>query len=324
MDEMTAASIYYYDEHTAHADFFSEVLDGLQRQPRRFPPKFFYDERGSGLFDAICRTDEYYLTRTEQQLLQTNAADIAALIGERCLLIEPGSGNSEKVRLLLDELKPAAYLPMDISRDFLYQAAGQLARDYPWLEVHAACVDFTAPLTLHWCPADAHRLIFFPGSSIGNFDPEQAVHFLRNLQGVAGANGSLLIGVDLKKDPAILNAAYNDAQGITAAFNLNLLYRIQRELGADIEPEQFTHHAFYNDQLGRIEMHLVSQQEQAIQIGDQRFQFATDETIYTESSYKYSVEEFIELAARAGCISRQVWTDAENLFSLHYFDMKAQ
>lgn len=323
MTEMSAASIFYYDEHPTHADFFSEVLDGLQRQPRRIPPKFFYDERGSELFDAICRTDEYYLTRTEQQLLQHNAADIAALIGERCLLIEPGSGNSEKVRLLLDELKPDAYLPMDISRDFLYQAAGQLSRDYPWLEVHAACVDFTAPLNLPWCPADAHRLIFFPGSSIGNFDPEQAEQFLRNLQGVAGKNGSLLIGVDLKKDPAILNAAYNDAQGITAAFNLNLLYRIQRELGADIEPEQFTHRAFYNDQIGRIEMHLVSQQEQAIQIGDQRFQFATDETIYTESSYKYSVDEFIELAARAGCVSRHVWTDADNLFSLHYFDVKA-
>ncbi len=323
MNGMSAASIYYYDEHPAHADFFSEVLDGLQRQPRCISPKFFYDERGSELFDAICRTDEYYLTRTEQQLLQRHAADIAALIGERCLLIEPGSGNSEKVRLLLDELKPAAYLPMDISRDFLYQSAGQLARDYPWLQVHATCVDFTAPLSLPWCPADTQRLIFFPGSSIGNFDPQQAELFLSNLRGVAGENGSLLIGVDLKKETAVLNAAYNDAQGVTAAFNLNLLHRIRRELGADIQPEQFTHRAFYNDQLGRIEMHLVSQQQQAIRIGDQRFHFATDETIHTESSYKYSVQEFIELAARAGFVSRQVWTDAEALFSLHYFDVKA-
>lgn len=323
MNGMAAASIYYYDEHPAHADFFSEVLAGLQRRPRQIPPKFFYDERGSELFDAICRTDEYYLTRTEQQLLQHNAEAIAALIGEPCLLIEPGSGNSEKVRLLLDELKPAAYLPMDISRDFLYQAAGQVARDYPWLEVHATCVDFTAPLSLPWCPADAHRLIFFPGSSIGNFDPEQAENFLRNLRRVAGKNGSLLIGVDLKKDPAILNAAYNDQQGVTAAFNRNLLYRIQRELDAEIEPEQFTHRAFYNHQIGRIEMHLVSQQPQAIRIGEQRFGFATDETIFTESSYKYSVQEFIELAARAGYVSRQVWTDADELFSLHYFDVKA-
>jgi len=323
MNRMHAASIYYYDEHPAHADFFSEVLEGLQRQPRRIPPKFFYDERGSELFDAICRTDEYYLTRTEQQILQQHAADIAALIGERCLLIEPGSGNSEKVRLLLDELKPAAYLPMDISRDFLYQAAGQVARDYPWLEVHATCVDFTAPLNLPWCPADAHRLIFFPGSSIGNFDPQQAEQFLSNLRSVAGKNGSLLIGVDLKKDPAILDAAYNDQQGMTAAFNLNLLYRIQRELGADIKPEQFTHRAFYNGQRGRVEMHLVSQQAQEILIGDRRFHFAADETIHSESSYKYSVEEFIQLAARAGYVSRQVWIDADDLFSLHYFDVKA-
>ena len=323
MNHMSAASIYYYDEHPAHADFFSEVLQGLQRQPRQIPPKFFYDERGSELFDAICRTDEYYLTRTEQQLLQRHAVDIAGLIGERCLLIEPGSGNSKKVRLLLDELKPAAYLPMDISREFLYQAAGQVARDYPWLEVHATCVDFTAEFSLPWCPADAHRLIFFPGSSIGNFGPEQAEHFLSNLKNMAGENGSLLIGVDLKKDPLILNAAYNDAQGLTAAFNLNLLYRIQRELGAEIKPQQFSHRAFYNDQLGRIEMHLVSQQQQAIKIGDQRFRFAADETIYTESSYKYSVQEFIELAARAGYVSRQVWVDADNLFSLHYFDVKA-
>lgn len=323
MNGMTAASIYYYDEHPAHADFFSEVLAGLQRQPRQIPPKFFYDERGSELFDAICRTDEYYLTRTEQQLLQQHAAEIAELIGERCLLIEPGSGNSEKVRLLLDELKPAAYLPMDISRDFLYQAAGQVALEYPWLQVHATCVDFTAPLSLPWCPANAQRLIFFPGSSIGNFDPQQAEQFLANLKSVAGENGSLLIGVDLKKQPDILNAAYNDAQGVTAAFNQNLLYRIQRELGAEIEPEQFSHHAFYNDRLGRIEMHLVSQQPQAIRIGEQQFGFATDETIFTESSYKYSVQEFIELAARAGYVSRQVWTDADNLFSLHYFDVKA-
>ena len=199
------------DRHPPDADFYAEVIAGLNRRPRRIPPKFFYDERGSELFDAICRTAEYYPTRTEQALLQQHSIEIADLIGERCLLIEPGSGNSEKVRLLLDELRPAAYLPMDISRDFLYQAAGQIAQDYPWLEVHATCVDFTAPLTLPWCPPERHRLIFFPGSSIGNFEPPQAETFLRNLTAVAGPQGSLLIGVDLKKDPAILNAAYNDA-----------------------------------------------------------------------------------------------------------------
>ncbi|MDZ7804482.1 L-histidine N(alpha)-methyltransferase [Thiohalophilus sp.] len=319
MSKMPA--VYYYDEHPPEADFYAEVIDGLKHRPRRISPKFFYDERGSELFDAICRTEEYYPTRTEQALLQQHAGEIAGLIGERCLLIEPGSGNSEKVRLLLDVLHPSAYLPMDISRDFLYQAADQVAQEYPWLEVHAACVDFTAPLSLPYCPPATRKLIFFPGSSIGNFEPEQAEVFLRNLTSVAGAQGSLLIGVDLKKDPAILNAAYNDRAGVTAAFNLNLLHRIRRELDAELDPGLFEHDAWYNDTLGRVEMHLVSQQAQQLKIDGQLFEFDKDETIHTESSYKYTVEEFIDLAGRAGFTSRQVWTDPDNLFSLHYFDV---
>lgn len=314
--------VYYYDEHPPEADFYAEVIAGLKRRPRRIPPKFFYDERGSELFDAICRTEEYYPTRTEQALLQQHAGEIADLIGERCLLIEPGSGTSEKVRLLLDVLRPAAYLPMDISRDFLYQAADQVAQEYPWLEVHAACVDFTAPLSLPFCPPGGRKLIFFPGSSIGNFEPEQAQTFLHNLRPVAGPQGSLLIGVDLKKDPAILNAAYNDRAGVTAAFNLNLLHRIRRELDAGLDPDLFEHAAWYNDTLGRIEMHLVSRQAQQLTIDGQLFEFDKHETIHTESSYKYTVGEFIDLAGRAGFTSRQVWTDPDQLFSLHYFDVR--
>lgn len=313
-------TVYYYDEHPAQADFFSEVLQGLSQCPRAIPPKFFYDERGSELFDAICHTEEYYPTRTEQALLRKYGNEIAQLIGDRCVLIEPGSGNSEKVRLLLDDLKPAAYLPMDISRDFLFNAADQISNDYPWLEVHATCIDFTAPLELPYCPPDIHRVIFFPGSSIGNFEPSKAIDFLKNLANVAGANGSLLIGVDLKKDPAILNAAYNDAQGITAAFNLNLLTRINRELAADIAVENFAHHAFYNSEQGRVEMHLISKQPQILEIAGQRFELAQDEHIHTENSYKYTVEEFIQLAGQAGFVSRKVWIDDDNLFSLHYFD----
>ncbi|TDY02765.1 L-histidine N(alpha)-methyltransferase [Thiohalophilus thiocyanatoxydans] len=322
MSGIPQTRIRFYDEHPLMADFFGEVLSGLQQRPRCISPKFFYDERGSELFDAICRTEEYYPTRTEQQLLQTHAAEIAELIGEQCLLIEPGSGNSDKVRLLLDQLQPAAYLPMDISRDFLFQAAEQVANDYPWLDVYAACVDFTAPLNLPWCPDDGRRLIFFPGSSIGNFDPGQAEVFLRNLHNVAGDQGSLLIGVDMKKDPAILNAAYNDSEGVTAAFNLNLLHRIQRELNAELDPALFRHHAFYNEDQGRVEMHLISQRAQTLKIGDQQFHFDKDESIHTESSYKYTVEEFTDLAGRAGFTSRQVWTDPDQLFSLHYFDVR--
>lgn len=314
------SAVHYYDEHPAQADFFREVLQGLSQRPRVIPPKFFYDERGSELFDAICHTEEYYPTRTEQALLCNHGNEIAQLIGDRCVLIEPGSGNSEKVRLLLDDLKPAAYLPMDISRDFLFNAADQISSDYPWLEVHAACIDFTAPLELPYCPPDIHRVIFFPGSSIGNFEPSKAIDFLKNLANVAGANGSLLIGVDLKKDPAILNAAYNDADGITAAFNLNLLHRINRELDADIDIDNFAHHAFYNPELGRVEMHLVSQRPQTLNIAGQQFELARDEHIHTENSYKYTVEEFVQLAGQAGFVSRKVWTDKDELFSLHYFD----
>jgi len=320
MASNSGQAVYYYDEHPAPADFFSEVLQGLKQRPRVIPPKFFYDEYGSQLFDAICHTEEYYPTRTEQALLRNHGREIAQLIGDRCVLIEPGSGNSEKVRLLLDDLKPAAYLPMDISRDFLFNAANQISSEYPWLEVHATCIDFTAPLELPYCPENIHRVIFFPGSSIGNFEPSQAVEFLRNLATVAGSNGSLLIGVDMKKDPAILNAAYNDTQGITAAFNLNLLTRINRELNANILLDNFAHRAFYNTELGRVEMHLVSKQVQTLQIAGQQFELAEGETIHTESSYKYTPQEFIELAARAGFISRKVWTDRDELFSLHYFD----
>lgn len=321
---MGEPAIHYYDEHPPEADFYREVTEGLSRRPRRIAPKFFYDQRGSELFDAICRTQDYYPTRTEQALLQQSAAEIAELIDESCLLIEPGSGNSEKVRLLLDELRPSAYLPMDISREFLYQAAESVAREYPWLEVHAACVDFTAPLTLPGSLPNDHRLFFFPGSSIGNFEPQQAESFLRNLAAVSGEQGSLLIGVDLKKDPAILDAAYNDSDGVTAAFNLNLLERMQRELDARLQADLFEHHAFYNDELGRVEMHLVSREPQVIEIGAQQFEFDKGESIHTESSYKYTVDEFIELAARAGFNSRKVWTDPDNLFSLHYFDVASR
>lgn len=314
------SAVHYYDEHPAPADFFAEVLQGLGKHPKEIPAKFFYDERGSELFDAICHTPEYYPTRTEHQLLRRHAGEIAALIGNRCLLIEPGSGNSEKVRLLLDDLRPAAYLPMDISRDFLFSAADQLSRDYPWLEVHATCVDFTAPLALPHCPEGAHRVVFFPGSSIGNFKPAQAREFLANLATVAGSNGSLLIGVDLKKDPAILNAAYNDAAGITAAFNLNLLDRINRELDADILLENFRHRAFYNPEHGRVEMHLVSNRQQTLTVAGCQFELAEEESIHTENSYKYTIEEFVDLAGQAGFSSRAVWTDSDNLFSLHYFD----
>lgn len=315
------AQLSFHDCHPQPNNFFRDVIHGLSRRPRRIGPKYFYDERGSRLFDAICRTPEYYPTRTEIGILERNVEDIARHIGPRCVLIEPGSGNSRKVRILLDRLKPRAYLPVDISRDYLRSTAEHVAAEYPWLAVHAVCADYTAPLALPDCPPHMQRLVFFPGSTIGNFDPAPASAFMRNMAGLAGPGGGLLIGVDLKKDPAVLHAAYNDAQGITAAFNLNLLTRINRELDADFDLARFHHRAFYSTDLGRIEMHLVSTGNQQVRVGGQRFDFARDEGIHTENSYKYSVGEFQALARRSGWTPVAVWTDPAQLFSVHYFQV---
>jgi dimethylhistidine N-methyltransferase len=321
MNAQTIGDIQFYDEHPKPVDFYAEVMHGLQRMPKLIPPKFFYDEVGSRLFDAICEVPEYYPTRTEMALLYEHAEEIAALIGKECLLIEPGSGSSQKVRLLLDALQPAAYMPMDISRTHLLNAAQQLSEDYPWLEVHATCIDFTTEMKLRFCPPSVHKVAFFPGSSIGNFEPIDAIGFLRNMANMVGAGGGLLIGVDLKKDHGILNAAYNDAEGITAQFNLNLLSRINHELDGKFDIDSFQHKAFYNPHVGRIEMHLSSRDNQVVKVGDKVVNFDKAETIHTENSYKYTVEEFSGLARAAGFDLVSVWTDSDDLFSLHYYQV---
>lgn len=313
-------NIRFTDYHPAPADFFAEVMQGLQQQRKVIAPKFFYDAIGSSLFDAICELDEYYPTRTEMQILTEYAEEIAEMIGERSFVIEPGSGSSTKVRLLLDDLKPHTYMPMDISRQHLRQSAQQLAAEYPWLAIHAACADFTTPLKLPIQPAAANKVAFFPGSSIGNFEPLAAQAFLRHLGNTIGIGGGLLIGVDLKKDPDVLHAAYNDSDGVTAAFNLNLLTRINRELQADFDLDSFEHKAFYNQELGRIEMHLVSDREQQVHVSGEMIPFQPGESIHTECSYKYSIREFQTLAVAAGFKPVKVWTDADCLFSVHYFE----
>lgn len=319
MTAQSIGAIRFYDNHPGAVDFYTEVISGLQDNPKAIPPKFFYDETGSRLFDAICELPEYYPTRTETALLQQHAEEIASLIGKECLLIEPGSGSSQKVRMLLETLQPTAYMPMDISRDYLLHAAQQLAADYPWLDVHATCIDFTSELKLHSDLPHAHRVAFFPGSSIGNFEPADAIIFLRNIARMVGVGGGLIIGVDLKKDESILNAAYNDAQGITAQFNLNLLTRINRELDADFNLELFEHEAFYNSDAGRIEMHLASRLSQTVTIGDVQINLLDHESIHTENSYKYSIEEFALLAKMAGFDLVNAWADVDRLFSLHYY-----
>lgn len=316
------SKIEFYDFHPALADLKQEVMSGLACKQKKISPKFFYDETGSKLFDAICDVPEYYPTRTELGIIQDNMDKIVDCIGENCVLVEPGSGNSQKVRTLLEVIEPTAYMPMDISKQHLINAANRIAEDYEWLDVHAACVDYTAPFEMPHDIPHARKVAFFPGSSIGNFEPEDAVRFLELIANMVGKNGGLLIGVDLKKSSETLDKAYNDAAGVTAAFNLNLLSRINRELGTDFDLLGFSHQAFYNENLGRIEMHLISERDQQVVLEDLKFEFEKGETIHTENSYKYSVDEFIALAENAGFESKQVWTDSKHLFSVHYFVLK--
>lgn len=300
--------------------FLDDVFRGLERPQKELPCKYFYDEAGSRLFDAICGLDEYYPTRTETALLEAHGAEMAALIGPGVCLIEFGCGSLLKTRLLLDALeRPVAFVPIDISDGHLTRSAAALAAEYQGLKVLPMAADFTRPIELPEQARDltARRVGFFPGSTIGNFDHPSAVQFLRNVAEMTGKEGALLIGVDLKKDEDILVRAYDDQGGVTAAFNLNIIERINRELNGDFDPRAFRHLALYNDEKGRIEMHLVSRKEQTVTIQDRAFRFQDGETIHTENSYKYHVEEFAGLAAQAGFSVFKTWMDGDGLFSLH-------
>jgi L-histidine Nalpha-methyltransferase len=320
MREDGSGTFAFHDLAPGEESFRDAVLAGLGREPKTLPCKFFYDERGSALFEEICRLPEYYLTRSEIAILEQQAGAIAARIGPHARLIELGSGASIKVRILLRALvDPAAYVAVDISREWLREAAGALAADFPGLPVIAVCADYTRAFPLPALPGPAGaRVGFFPGSTIGNFEPEAVVRFLRQCGELLGPAGAMLIGADRKKDPALLNAAYNDQAGMNAAFNLNLLARINRELGGDIDLARFAHVAFYNAEAGRMELYLESGAAQSATIAGRRFDFAAGERIHTENSYKYSIDEFRVLAARAGFRPLDVWTDPEQLFSVHY------
>ena len=297
------------------AGFRRDVLEGLARPQKALPPKYFYDAAGSRLFEAICRRREYYPTRTELSITRKNMAAIARFAGKGCSLLEYGTGEGVKTRLLIRALKPAAYLPVDISPAALYGAVQRLQREFRTLALRPIVADFSRPLEISsW--GRARRVVYFPGSTIGNLSPGEAHAFLKMSRAQVGPRGAMLVGVDLKKDANVLHAAYNDAKGVTAAFNLNLLARINRELGGDFDLRRFAHYAFYNPLEGRIEMHLVSLADQAVDIGDYRFSFARGESIHTENSYKYAIDQFEELAARAGFRSAKVWTDAKSLFAV--------
>jgi L-histidine Nalpha-methyltransferase len=321
---MDGSRFAFHDLAPGEESFRDAVLKGLARPRKAIPCKFFYDARGSALFEDICRLPEYYPTRTEISILEGNADEIAAQMGSHCRIIEFGSGASHKARILLHALdRPAAYMPVDISREHLREAAASLAEDFPELPVIAVCADYTRPFRLPPLAGPAGKRVgFFPGSTIGNFEPGAAEDFLTNCAGILGSGGEMLIGVDLKKDTRILDAAYNDREKVTAAFNLNLIERINRELDGDIDIDLFEHVAFYNEAEGRVEIYIRSLADQEVSIAGRRFAFVTDELIHTEYSYKYAVPEFRALAARAGFRPVDTWTDPAELFSVHYFRLR--
>lgn len=310
-------SLYFHDYRPKTEDLLEAVLRGLEQEPKRLHPKFFYDEAGSKIFEVICEQPEYYLPRVEQRIYADNAEEIAARLGRHRPLIEPGAGSGVKVRFLLDRMEPSLYAPMDISAAHLKASAARLAHDYPNIPIHAVCVDHTGEYELPDEIPTKERIFFYPGSSLGNFSPAEALHFLSDLRDKAGDDGLLLIGIDTKKDSDVLDRAYNDAAGATAAFNLNLLERIRNQLDTDLDPVRFEHHAFYNPELGRVEMHLRCVRDHALRVNGQSFHFESGETIHTESSYKYSPDEFLILAKAAGWKGEALWQDADGQFSVH-------
>jgi len=297
----------------------TEVLAGLALPQKTLPPKLFYDAAGAALFERICELDEYYLTRAELSILRARAGEIAALVGPGAALVEYGSGAGMKVRLLLDAMHaPAAYVPLDISREQLARVVAELSGDYPHVPVLPVCADYTQPLTVPDLPHRARRVAFFPGSSIGNFHPTEAAVFLRRVRRVIGKDGALLLGVDRHKQESVLHAAYDDREGVTAAFNLNALARLNHDFGADFDLAAFQHRAIWDAGVGRIEMHLESRTAQTAHLAGERFFMAQGETIWTESSYKYDRRRLDQLVTEGGFRVERRWTDEREQFWLAF------
>jgi dimethylhistidine N-methyltransferase len=312
------------DLEPARSDFLEQAIAGLSGSPRTLPSKFFYDERGSDLFQEICELPEYYVTRTETEILRRYMPEMAASIGENVEIVGFGTGAGIKTRMLLQQLEnPIAYVPVDISKQRLRESAEALAREMPSLEVLPVCADYLQSIRLP-IPTrkPEHIAVFFPGSTIGNMEPDVARDFLRRVARLCGHSGGLIIGVDLQKPRDILEAAYNDRAGVTARFNLNMLVRANRELGADFDLERWQHRAIYNEKESRIEMHLLSKGAQTVRLGGRRFQFGDGEKIITEFSYKHTIEGFTALAATAGFLPPRTWTDEKKYFAVFHFTTK--
>jgi dimethylhistidine N-methyltransferase len=325
MRNLQCGSVALRDYHPAQGLLIADVLQSLRRTPKQLAPMYFYDERGSQLFDQICELPEYYPTRTETGILQVHGDDIAQCISPNALLVEFGSGASQKTRLVLDRLPElAAYVPVDISRSHLLAAAKSISASYPCLEVLPVCADFTQTFVLPKPARTASRVVvFFPGSTIGNFDQDAAIDLLKVMRKVVGPKGGLVIGVDLVKDIPTMQRAYDDAAGVTAAFNLNVLRRLNREFGANFDLTSFRHLALWNAEASRIEMHLVSTRKQVVSIAGESIPFAQGEHLVTEHCHKYTEDRFLELAESAGWAGKEIWMDERRLFSVHYLESSA-
>lgn len=320
---MTSLTLKLYDFEPDLSSVYQEILPGLQKPQKELTDRINYDESGSQLFEQICTLPEYYVTRTEMAILHDHIAEITSLIGQDVLLIEYGNGSSRKTRLLLDHLPHlVGYIPIDISKEFLLQAATELAVAYPHLEILPVCANYDLPFDLpHPSKHCARRVAFYPGSTIGNRRPEDAIHFLRQIRQACGENAGLLLGVDLKKDPHVLEAAYDDHVGICATFSRNGLRWLNQNLASNFQIEQFEHKAVYNEAAGRIEIYLVSCQAQSVSINGQSIDFRAGEHIWRAYSYKYTLAEFAELALAAGWEVRRLWTDEKKLFSVQYLSV---
>jgi L-histidine Nalpha-methyltransferase len=309
------AKAHRFDEQTTA--FAGDVIDDLSQHPKKLSPKYFYDATGSELFEQITLLPEYYPTRTELSILRDRAAEIAAIIPAGAALVEFGAGATTKVRLLLEQCAFGAYVPVDISGDFLKAQADALRKDFPALSVYPVAADFTAPFALPDAVKAMPKVGFFPGSTLGNFEPHEACAFLRSAREILGEGARMVIGVDLEKDERVLYDAYNDAAGVTARFNLNVMVRINRELGGNFDTNAFMHRAIYNRDRHRIEMHLIAKKAQTVRVLGRSFSFRAGETIHTESSYKYSLDRFKALAQGSGWTPRESWTDPAGMFSVH-------
>lgn len=315
-----------YDNESLNSSISQALLNGLLQPHKTINPQFFYDEQGSELFHQITLQPEYYPTRTETSILKMYSHDIAGCVRhadqnqqtQRLTLIEPGAGTCEKIRYLLDDIRPDMFIPQDISKSFLQKTAEQLKKDYPWLHVSPIAGDFNDAFTLPESTQSSKKVVFYPGSTIGNFTPEDATNFLKRMRSFVGDDGGMVIGVDLEKDTMVLDRAYNDAAGYTAQFNLNILNHVNRLLNADFDLSQFSHYAYYNEKLHRIEMHLISRKQQHVQCNGHTIQFEKGERIHTENSYKYTVESFSAMAETAGFTIETTWLDENRWFSVHY------